>query len=328
MYFTVTVDTEEEWDWSAGWPTGRPKVSNIVRLPRFQELCAQYGVLPTYFADLAVLEDSDSCKVILELASRDDVEIGMHIHPWNTPPILDHRPVTARETFLHNLRADLIAAKLSTVHDRFLELGLRPTSFRGGRYSSGGQVTEFLHDHGFCADASVLPLTTWPDDGAPDYRQRDLLPRRLAPRREGEHALWEIPLTLGFTRKPLQFWRRCYEAIENSWLSKLRVIGIAERLRIVRKVWLNFESPLSENLFEFLPLLQAMQLPAICFTIHSSSLAAGKGPYTLDEADEIRLFQRMENVFRRLAESRDFLPITMTELARQLEGEYHARTRN
>lgn len=328
MYVTVTVDTEEEWDWSAGWPTGRPQVSNVSRLPKFQELCARYSIRPTYFVDLAVLDDHVACGVILDLAKRDDVEIGMHIHPWNTPPILDIRPVTARETFLHNLREDLITAKLTSVYDRFLELGLRPTSFRGGRYSSGGQVTEFLLDHGFRADASVLPMTTWPDDGAPDYRHRDLMPRRLAPRRDGEQSLWEIPLTLGFTRKPLEFWRRCYEAVETSWLRRLRLIGIAERLRIVRKVWLNFESPLSEKMFDFLPLLQAMQLPAICFTIHSSSLVAGKGPYTRVDADEIRLFQRMESVFRWLAESEGFSPITMTELAHQLEGDYHARTRN
>lgn len=328
MYFTVTVDTEEEWDWAAGWPTGRPQVSNIAQLPRFQELCARYRVRPTYFVDLAVLNDDSACKVILDLAKHDDAEIGMHIHPWNTPPIVDDGPVRARETFLHNLPAQLITAKLASVYDRFGQFGLRPTSFRGGRYSSGGAVTDFLRDRGFCADASVLPLTTWSDDGAPDYRQRDLFPRRLAPRREGEQPLWEIPLTLGFTRGPATFWRRVYEVVESNWLSKLRLIGIAERLGVVRKVWLNFESPLGERMLDFIPVLQEMPLPAICFTMHSSSLIAGKGPYTRTATDEIRMFQRMESVFRWLAESRTFSSLKMSELAHKLEGEYHACTRN
>ncbi|HUY91153.1 MAG TPA: hypothetical protein VMV10_20610 [Pirellulales bacterium] len=328
MYFTVTVDTEEEWDWGDGWPTSRPQVTNIQALPRFQQLCARYGARPTYFVNLAVLEDPKACAVILDLASRDDCEIGMHIHPWNTPPILDHRPATARDTFLHNLREDLITAKLTSVYNRFLELGLRPTSFRGGRYSSGGQVTQFLQDHGFKVDASVLPMTTWPDDGAPDYRRRDLLPRRLAPSREGELPLWEIPLTLGFTRKPLAFWRRWYEAIEASWLSKLRLIGIGERLGIVRRVWLNFESPLGEHMLKFLPLLRKMQVPCACFTVHSSSLVAGPGPYTRTSQDEDRIFRQITGAFQWVATNADFIPTTMTDLAHQLEGEYHACTRN
>lgn len=328
MYVTVTIDTEEEWDWAAGWPTGRPEVTNIQALPRFQDLCERYGIRPTYFVDLAVLDDVGARPVILDLASRDDVEIGMHIHPWNTPPIVNAGPVAARETFLHNLPQDLIRAKLASVYGRFRELGLRPTSFRGGRYSSGGPVTDFLRDRGFCADASVLPRTTWPDEGAPDYRHRDMLPRRLAPRREGEQPLWEIPLTLGFTRKPATFWRRFYELVESSLLGRLRLIGIAEQLGIVRKVWLNFESPLGEHMLDFVRVLQDVQLPAICFTLHSSSLVAGKGPYTRTQTDENRLFQKIETAFRWLTESAGFSPLTMSEVAHKLEGEYHACTRD
>lgn len=328
MYYTVTVDTEEEWDWAAGWPTGRPQVTNIQALPRFQELCARYGARPTYFVDLAVLEDPDASKVILELADRHDLEIGMHIHPWNTPPILDYRATRARETFLHNLPDDLIVGKLNRVYDKFLALGLRPTSFRGGRYSSGGKVTEFLRDRGMRADASVLPFTTWPDDGAPDYRCRGLFPLRLAPRRDGESPLWEIPLTLGFTRRPLAFWRRCYEAVEMSWLGKLRLIGIADRLGLVRKVWLNFESPQGERMLEWLPLLERLALPCICFTMHSSSLIAGKGPYTRTERDADRLYDRIERVLSHLAGAGNYVPVTMTQLAERLESEYDARARN
>src|SRR5690348_13802428 len=91
MRFTVTIDTEEEWDWSAGWPNGRPRVSNIEALPRFQDLCAKYGVRPTYFVDLAVLDDPTASQTILHIAKDRNVEIGMHIHPWNTPPIMDAR---------------------------------------------------------------------------------------------------------------------------------------------------------------------------------------------------------------------------------------------
>jgi hypothetical protein len=55
--YAVTIDTEEEWDWDSGWPTGRPSVANIGRLPRFQEVCSHLGAATTYFANLAVLDD-------------------------------------------------------------------------------------------------------------------------------------------------------------------------------------------------------------------------------------------------------------------------------
>jgi hypothetical protein len=71
-----------------------------------------------------------------------------------------------------------------------------------------------------------------------------------------------------------------------------------------------------------------MKLPCICFTIHSSSLMAGKGAYTPTPADESRLFAGMEEVFSTLAKWPEFKPATVSEVAIQLEHEHHARTRN
>lgn len=328
MLFTVTIDTTEEWDWSAGWPTGRPCVTNVMALPRFQDLCTRYNVRPTYFVDLAVLNDDRASRTILDFAKNATIEIGMRIHPWNTPPIMDARATTARETFLHNLRDDLIVAKLNKVYRRFKELGLRPTSFRGGRYSSGGEVTKFLRRNRFLADASVLPLTTWPDDGAPDYRCRGPLPQRLPPLEQDDPPLWEIPLTLTFNRQPLDFWRRCYEFVEKSGLNKLHLIGLAERLGLIRRIWLNFESPLGEHMLDFLPLANRFGWPHLCFTVHSSSLMAGKGPYTRTDEDENRIYRLIERVFAYLTRNGDFVPVTTTELARRLESEYITDTRS
>src|SRR5262249_54734169 len=154
-------------------------------------------------------------------------EIGMHIHPWNTPPFDPDTPVRARETFIHNLPPEVVLPKLESVYRRFTEHGLRPTSFRGGRYSLRPVVQGFLRARGVLADASAVPHMTWKDDGAPDHRHRDVYPVRLPPRREGDRPFWEIPLTLGFTRRPFRFWQRTFNRIENSWLRKLRLIGIA-----------------------------------------------------------------------------------------------------
>jgi hypothetical protein len=322
----VTVDTEEEWDWDAGWPTENLSLSNIELLPRFQEICDRYGVATTYFADQAVLESPPARDILLSLADRPNVEVGMHIHPWNTPPIRSNCPVHTRETFLHNLPVFLIREKLGSVYHSFQNVGLKPTSFRGGRFSSGGAIHEFLQDHGFLADASACPFSTWPDDGAPDYRTRGLEPVRVPPKKAGQSVLWEIPLTLAFTRRPFQLWRRWYELVERSWLSKLRLIGIGERLGLVRKVWLSFESPLGTHMADLLNQLQQASVDAICFILHSSSLLAGGSSFSRTPADVESLFARAESIFRSLQKSSVFEPATVTEVAQQLEEKYHAST--
>src|SRR5262245_29085545 len=138
--YTLTVDTEEEWDWSSGWPIDNLSTANIACLPRFQEICSRHGAAVTYFTDYAVLDNARARDILLDIARQPRVEIGMHIHPWNTPPLLHRGSVAARETFLHNLPPEVIRAKLTSVYDRFQEVGLTPTSFRGGRYSSGGVI--------------------------------------------------------------------------------------------------------------------------------------------------------------------------------------------
>src|SRR4051812_24570541 len=132
--YTITVDTEEEWDWNSGWPTDGLSVRNIEAIPRFHNACARNGAKVTYFTNYAALADPTACAILREIAQRPDAELGMHIHPWNTPPIACNAPVQARESFLHNLPPEIIRAKLTTVHAAFERTGLKPTSFRGGRY--------------------------------------------------------------------------------------------------------------------------------------------------------------------------------------------------
>jgi hypothetical protein len=327
--FTMTVDTEEEWDWDGDvWPTENLQLSNIRELSRFHGICERHGVAPTYFTNSAVLKDPETRDVILGISSRNHVEIGMHIHPWNTPPLDRSREVTGQDSYLRTLPEEQIEAKLTTVYEAFESAALLPTSFRGGRYSSGGPIHEFLRAHGFVADASVVPYTSWPDPGSPDYRHRNMWPARLAPRHSDEVALWEIPLTLGFTRKPFEAWARRFRSIESSWFAHLRLIGLLQRSGFIRRVWLNFEDTPASDMLALLRVLRPMELPAVCFTVHSSSLSLGKNPYSRDEGSLHRIWSTVDEVFKVLAGWDDFQPATVSEVALQLESEHHASYRH
>ncbi len=85
--YAITVDTEEEWDWNSGWPTQAASVENIRELPRFQEICDRFQASVTYFTNYPVIQNAGSREIVRQLASNPGVEIGMHIHPWNTPPL-------------------------------------------------------------------------------------------------------------------------------------------------------------------------------------------------------------------------------------------------
>jgi hypothetical protein len=51
--FVVTVDTEEEWDWASGYPTGPTHTTNIRRLPAFHDVCEKFGAAVTFFVNHA-----------------------------------------------------------------------------------------------------------------------------------------------------------------------------------------------------------------------------------------------------------------------------------
>ena len=321
--FVITVDTEEEWDWSSGYPTGPTRTENIHRLPEFQTVCERSGAAVTYFVNHAVLVNPLTRKVILELSQRPRVEIGMHIHPWNTPPLQPVEKVPARDSFLHNLPPALAIAKLETVYAAFKDCGITPVSFRGGRYSTGPVIQTWLRDRGFVADVSILPYTHWADDGAPDYSRRGPQPTRLP----GSPPLWELPLSLAFTRRPFDFWNRVLSTAERTPWRYFRLVGILQKLGVFRKSWLNFENPFWEGMRGLIRALCQSRVPYLCLTVHSSSLLPGGSPYSAVPADVERLFERLNESLKYLAGNARFRPATVAEITQGLEAD-HASHRN
>ena len=85
--FIVTVDTEEEGLWGGRYPRTGHTVENVRGVVRFQTLCDQYGVRPTYLIDAPVLENEAAAGLLRGLKDNGVAEIGAHMHPWCTPPL-------------------------------------------------------------------------------------------------------------------------------------------------------------------------------------------------------------------------------------------------
>src|SRR5208283_4588444 len=83
--FLITVDTEGDHLWS------KPReitTRNSRYLPRFQALCEKYGLKPTYLTNWEMA----NCPVFRDFGqdviAHNTGEIGMHLHAWNSPPII------------------------------------------------------------------------------------------------------------------------------------------------------------------------------------------------------------------------------------------------
>ena len=161
MKFAVTIDTEEDWRWEDGFPVEAFNVNNISHLPRFHDLCQKYGISTTYFTDHAVFADPKSAAVVTELAQTNGTEIGMHMHPWTTPPLSPDDNATAT-SFLENLPPEVGTEKLAATYQLMKEHGL-PLQF---------SWRALFHQHHpkiparswIRADASVS-FSTWSDTG-------------------------------------------------------------------------------------------------------------------------------------------------------------------
>src|SRR5256885_9751134 len=83
--FIITVDTEGDDLWS------RPReisTHNARFLPRFQSLCERYGYRPVYLANYEMAMCETFVEFGRDVIARRAGEIGMHLHAWNSPPLL------------------------------------------------------------------------------------------------------------------------------------------------------------------------------------------------------------------------------------------------
>ena len=81
----ITIDTEGDNLWS------RPRevaTRNAAYLPRFQALCERYGFKPTWLTNHEMACCPVFCEFGQDVLQRGEGEIGMHLHAWNSPPIV------------------------------------------------------------------------------------------------------------------------------------------------------------------------------------------------------------------------------------------------
>jgi hypothetical protein len=300
---TVTIDTEED-NWGSFAESGATS-ENIGHLPELQALFDRWGARATYLVNRPPLLSRPSVEVLGLLAARSEVEIGAHCHPWNTPPSTG---AGAERSMMCDLPLEANRAKIGEITRRIeAELGVRPTSFRAGRWGFGPTVSMALAAEAYLVDVSVSPFVDWSGDGGPDFSVAPNRPYRFDPARPLVAAaagpMVEIPTTVGFLRGDHRRRAALRRALGRSALRRLGVIGALNRAGLLTRRWLSPEASSAADMIRLAEACLRSGESVLGLTFHSCTLLPGATPFVRDEADRRRFLGAIEQVLRFCAES-------------------------
>lgn len=311
----VVVDTEEEFDWSAPFSRTNVDVSAIAELDRLQRVVRPYGITPTYVIDYPVAATPESAARLAQFASRNECHVGAHLHPWVNPPF--DEPVNSRMSYGCNLGFELERAKIAALQAAIVEhVGVRPRSYKAGRYGFGRSTARILEELGFDIDLSVIPHFEFTSDGGPSYDGFDPVPAVF-----GEHRrLLEVPLTSGFVGMARRLGAGLRRAAAARWLEPFHAVGILARSGLVNRVVLSPEGYTLDEMRSLTQTLLREGLRTFSLTLHSPSLKPGCTPYVRSGSERDAFLSAIDGYCEYFMNTIGGVPATPMEMFGQMEG--------
>lgn len=322
--FVITLDTEPDNEW------GRPRVAtteNARFVPRFQELVARHGFRTTYLLTLEMAEDPFLRDYLRPRQQAGECEIGAHLHPWNTPPLVPLTPDDMRHhPYPFEYPVDVQQAKLETLVTAIAtHYGVRPVSYKAGRWGLDGPHAQLLEAMGFRVDTSVCPGINWGPStgdprgtGGPNFTRAGLLPYRLDGAdvcRPGTLRLWEVPPTIVF----YSALGRYIPAVRTLYHRYRRVRRLFDRQRLGAQ-WLRpYPYMTVDRLVRVAGLARRAGARVLNLTFHSSELMPGGSPYNRTTASIESLYARLDGFFTYLR-GQGFRGATLSEIADELDA--------
>jgi hypothetical protein len=296
MKLIITIDTEED-NWDKYSATNNP-VENIEQIIRLQKLFDEFGVRPTYLVSYPVATNSRSVEILKRILGEGKCEIGMHCHPWNTPPFDESKEILNKDTMLCNLNDDLVFQKLKFLHETLCRsFDVIPISFRAGRWAFSSGVANALCKLGYRIDTSVTPYTDWGSYHGINYSTFGPETFRFNgggfTHKDINGGLLEVPMTIGFLQKNFKWCMQLMKAGNSPIVQKLRLKGILNLLRLLNKVWLSPEIEDGHTMIKLAKRMQKNNYSCLNMGFHSTSLHFGMSPYVRSSMDEINFLKKI-----------------------------------
>lgn len=316
-YFIITIDTEGDNLWKV--KNDRKSTEQVTNkngeyIIRFQQLCEKYKFIPTYLTNYEMAKSQPFVEMAKEGLKEDKLEIGMHLHAFNSPPFYDLKDYSGgNKAYITEYPAKVIKKKVD-----YLTKLLQDTfqtdilSHRGGRWSLNEVYAGVLQDSGYFVDCTVTPHIDWRkhrgqkahSQGA-DYRSfpeygYQMSRKNIAQRGNG---LWEIPLSV--VKKPYKFQIDKITEIKRLWNPEL--------------IWLRPDGNNLNNMLHLVKLKgEDKKNDYLEFMLHSSELMPAGSKVSKEEKDLEKLYHDIEILFQAI--SREYGGIGLTDYAKKLEA--------
>lgn len=302
--FTVTVDTEEEFDWHAPLDSANRSVTAIAALPEAHRRFADRGVPMTYLIDHPVAVDPASAEILRGVTADGRSAIGSQLHPWVNPPIDEQ--MVPRNTFVGNLPDALHAAKLDALTDAITSaIGAAPRIFRAGRYGVGPATLSLLEARGYRIDTSMRSAYDYSAEEGPDFTVIGNHAFRCGP----AGRMVELPLTTVFTGRARRQGIGLYRALGRVPRGR----GAFSRLGLLSRIALTPEDMPLPDVLEAIAVSVGEGVRVLNFAFHSPSLVPGHTPYVRDAAD-LAAFRHWWSVVLDDLDRRGVRPASLDEL--------------
>jgi hypothetical protein len=289
--FLITVDTEEEFDWSGPFTRDQHSTTHIPAIRRFQTMCEKHEVIPAYLIDYPIASDAAAIEMLSGFAEAGTAQIGVQLHPWVNPPFTE--VVNVHNSFACNLPVELEREKLSVLYEQISSrFGIKPDIYRAGRYGAGPNTPSILADLGIAIDTSVRSRFNYSCQGGPNYSEHPVNPYWIT-----NDALIELPVTTVYAGQLKKMGGPVFQRMFSSEPSR----AILSRTGLLERIALTPEGiPLDRAIAGIDCALQE-GIGILNFSFHSPSLAAGHTSYTRNAKDLEVFYAWWEGVFAHLA---------------------------
>jgi peptidoglycan/xylan/chitin deacetylase (PgdA/CDA1 family) len=318
----VAIDTEGDNQWSAD-ARRHQTFHNTRTLDRLHDFFARHGVRPTYVVTWPVSTDARSAAMLRTLLARGDCEIGAHHHAWETPPFtpedVDRHPYALS---LPDAQFDAQLAALTTAITE--AVGVRPVSYRSGRFGFSARHVSSLEQQGYRVDSSVTPLFYEAHKGGPDFVDAPLTPYYLAydsATRPGSSAVLELPVSAALDRRVPRWLERAYGRAPWPYQTK-RALRLS---RIANVRWLRPSYTSAADMMALARQLTSRDVPLLNLLFHSSEAIVGGSPYNRTDAELAAFLDRLSRLLRYATTELGAEPLTFAEFADRYTSEVPLR---
>tara|TARA_Y100000768_G_scaffold388696_1_gene386263 strand:+ start:870 stop:1796 length:927 start_codon:yes stop_codon:yes gene_type:complete len=298
-FFIITIDTEADDAW---FSPDKISLTNFKEIPRFQMLCENYNIIPTYLLTYEYATFEPAVKYFKEKQNQGKCEIGMHLHVWSTPPFKNNEDKIDLDwvhAFQSELPDDLFEQKANYLYNAICDsFESAPTSHRAGRWGIDDRTIKWLVRKKFKVDSSVVPMINYKSNkgknvGGPDFTNFNHNPYEW-------NKLLEIPVSV---------YRNIFSSLTDNYSNNRFFKWISNKvspLYILR--------PIPSSSFKVYDKILNAKSNIYNMMLHSSELGLDCSPFTKTKNDYNKIWKIIEHVFQ-IVEKKELTPITLSQYA-------------